>query len=94
MSSRTRSERDSLLQGEHLLLLVLVVVHLRTVGELIVPRLEHKGGTEATLESQSHADASKQQHVSLPHMPRLKSAESPRRGLPLNLGAEDGQLAI
>lgn len=53
------SERDSLLQGEHLLLLVLVVVHLRTVGELVVPGLEHTGGTEDTLESQSHADTSK-----------------------------------
>lgn len=65
------SERDSLLQGEHLLLLVLVVIHLCTVGEFIVPRLEHKGGTEATLESQSHADTSKQQHVSLLHMLHL-----------------------
>lgn len=38
------SERDSLLQGEHLLLLVLVVVHLGTVGQLLVPRLENTEG--------------------------------------------------
>lgn len=64
-------ERDSLLQGQHLLLLVLVVVHLRTVGQLIVPRLEHKGGTEATIECQSHADTSKRRHVSCLHMLHL-----------------------
>lgn len=39
-----RQERDSLVQGEHLLLLVLVVVHLSAVGQLVVPGLEHKEG--------------------------------------------------
>lgn len=38
------SEGDSLLQGEHLLLLVLVVVHLGTVGQLLVPGLDHNVG--------------------------------------------------
>lgn len=37
-------EGDSLSQGEHLLLLVLVVVHLGTVGQLLVPKLEVNKG--------------------------------------------------
>lgn len=39
-----RLERDLLVQGEHLLLLVLVVVHLSAVGQLVVARLEHEEG--------------------------------------------------
>lgn len=35
---------DLLLQGEHLLLLVLVVVHLGTVSQVPVPRLENTTG--------------------------------------------------
>lgn len=39
------TERTYLLSyREHLLFLVLVVVHLSTVGQLLVPRLEHKEG--------------------------------------------------
>lgn len=38
------TEGDSLLQGKHLLFLMLVVVHLSTVGQLLVPRLEHNKG--------------------------------------------------
>ena len=66
------TEGDSLLQGKHLLFLVLVVVHLSTVGQLLVPRLEHKEGQRGHEKSlvfiHIYSHCSVDIHVSVLHM--------------------------
>lgn len=88
-------ERDSLLQGEHLLLLVLVVVHLRTVGQLVVPRLEHKeGGTRGSVrESLTCTHVQAAACVLCAHG-ASGWAGSVRCGSPLNLSSEVRPLVV
>lgn len=77
--------RDALLQGEHLLLLVLVVIHLGTLRQLPIARLGGKGKKHPERRD-CHASRTGTTHVAFP---RTKGREGPFLALmPGPAGAE------